>query len=341
MTFQILTDSSLRPIVHTASMAPEKKMTLQDMKKIRFFLDGHHLEFITDNEFAETHLAPTDNKIGSFLGCNTLIVDDSNVESLNGVGADSAILFVDNESMLFNNFFTIVSNIHGIIDLRMKELNRYNNDILLPEIMKISKYIETAAKYTTVVVKQLSGFFLRDKFQDYGFNTFFVSPDLNIWCHPKFYYLQDNRGLLGSVVDLELNDELNHYTRPHLICESCNTFYCDRDVYQNLEESGDIKTPAVSTCTDTQVFAKLSKELYEKITGEHVPNDKLDRSETFIAEDEFEKQVTNSVIANNIKKINFIEEHIHKQQDKLFQIENSIMLLTRIIQEMRDDRSNN
>lgn len=341
MTFQILTDSSLRPVVHTTSMAPERRMTAQDIKKVRFFLEGHNLEFVTDEEFAGTHLTPNDRKIGSFPGCDTLVVDDSNAEGLSGVRTNNVILFVDNESMLFSNFFSIAPNVHGVIDLKMKSLNHYNADRLFPEIMKVCKYIETTARYAPVVVKQLSGFLLREKFSDYGFNTFFVSPDLNIWCHPKFYYLQDTRGLMGTVVDLELNDELNHFTRPHLICESCETFYCDRDVYRNLDESGDIKTPAASTCADTQVFAKLSKELYERITGEHVPNSKLDRSDTFNPEEEFEKQVRDEVLANSIKKINFIEEHIHGQQDRLFRIEDSIMLLTRLVKEMRDDRQNN
>jgi len=341
MTFQILTDSSLKPIVNVSSLAPEKIMTAQDLKKVKYFLKDHRLDYIVDKEFAEKYLQPQDTMTGFFPGCDTVVIDNGNIGLFDGARIDNAILFVDDEISLFDNFFTIAPNVHGFIDLRTKELNRYNMELLYPQLLKICKYIEITANYSPTVVKQLSGFMLSEKFQDYGFDTFFVSPDLNIWCHPKFYYLQDMNGLMGSVIDTEINNDFNHFTRPHLICESCETFYCDRDVYKNLTEAGDIKTPALSTCADTQLFSKLSKELYTRITGEHIPDEKLERSETFNPEEEFDRQVKNQVMANNIKRINFMEDHIHGQQNRLMRIEDSIGVLTRLVQEMYNDRQNN
>lgn len=341
MKFQALTDTRINI---TSSLPKEREpymMSPRDIKKIKFFLEDHDIFWIcNDAQYRNSMFDKYDKIIGDFQGCDVTIVNDENSRNLYGKYMKDVWLYVDNENNLFANYMNIVSNVHGTIDLKMKPMSKYNPQILLAQLSMIRKHIEQTFSISPIIVKQLSGFLMQEKFNDYGYNTFFISPDLNIWVHPMFYYMQDERGKVGDVVNTEIENEFNHYSRPHLMCESCDTFYCNRSVYDNLTEIGDIKTPADSTCKETKIFDELSKELYNRLNRTALESKELGDADSFKSQDAYDAMSRDQIISNTIKRVNFIEDHIYGVDKRLDTLDNIIKQLNKAVQELYHDNIN-
>jgi hypothetical protein len=199
----------------------------------------------------------------------------------------------------------------------MMPLEQYDVEKLKKSLLEITDVLyELNSKGSKLLVKNINGCFIRQKFQSFGEADFFISPEGKIYYHPSFYYNQDSRGILCDVKDFK-KDELNtHFTQPHLICINCETFYCDRNIYANKINTGEFKVPSENSCATATLFSEFSRSYFNKLNQVQLldPKENLDKIEVFESEKYYKK--TNNCLVNKVKKINFFERELFRNDNE-------------------------
>jgi hypothetical protein len=253
--------------------------------------------------------------IGANKNCDIVLIDDENIKFFIGKKLKNVYLFVEDESNLLSNFELIYKNVKGFIDFKMKDLSLYNLDILKDQLEKISDILYELDKTDSdLIVKQLNGYRIKNKFQEFGETDLFAGPDGNIYLHPSFYYQKESAGIVCKIEDLKIDEMTFHFTYPHLICIICNCFYCDRNIYLNKIRTNEFKVPCINSCATTTLFSNLSKKLFNKLMNEEkFKEENLDQVEKYNSEDAYEKYLTGSVPTNYIKNIDYLEKKLWKK----------------------------
>ena len=257
--------------------------------------------------------------IGYFNKCDIVLVNDSNIDELINHRIKNAYLFVNNESMFYDNFKKLYKNVDGYIEFKMLDYNYYNEEILSEQIDKICELLlDSNESMPDLVVKQLNGYKIKTKFQEFGDGDFFIGPDANIYYHPKFYYQNQTCGTLCRIDEYK-EEELNfQFTIPHLICINCECFYCDRDIFSNKMKTSEFKVPCSNSCKMTTLFSNSSKKMLNTIINEQFFNDSenLDRIDFFDSETDYKKMIDNNTKTNIFKEIEFNNRKLWSQNDK-------------------------
>jgi len=259
---------------------------------------GIKIHFISDNinKFKST----VSNINGSFF----TIIHDYEIEKYLHLKLNNIKLFIHDEKNLFDNMLKISKIINGVLDLQLYDINKYNIDILQKEFEKVLILLK---KIKDFKVLQLNSFDLKTKFSIFGDNSFFLSPDLKVFYHPNFYYL--NKTPICDFIDLDfLNEDIFNEVKPHLICMCCNTFYCDRDIYDNKINTSEYKVPSSFQCKQTTFLSHYSKKLYNLMYNEVIEDNNLDVVKDFDPDTFYNKIQNNDVKCNIIKNISFCQD---------------------------------
>jgi hypothetical protein len=118
------------------------------------------------------------------------------------------------------------------------------------------------------------------------------------------------------VKDFELNERYIHFSKPHIVCHNCETFYCERNIYFNKKETNEWKVPAFTECKKTTFISMFQKHIFnriqEKISISEVEVlDKL--NENFDAEREYLILINEICTVNKVKKYN--ENYIKRSKE--------------------------
>jgi len=258
--------------------------------------------------------------VGDDARCTYVCIDDQNINKFSDVSdLKNVLLFVESESLLFSNFLKIYKNVKGTIEFKFKELQYYDEEILKNELEQIAIVITELEKTdSSLIVKQVNGYRMKEKFNKFGETDFFVGLDGNVYRHPNFYYRQDKKGLICKIEDfIRIDDFYYHITQPHLICVMCETFYCDRDIYHNKVYTNEYKVPCKNSCKMNTLLTNISKKmLNNNMNKEILQLDDLDKIESFDANILYENFLNKTCICNNIKNSNFSKRIILESFDE-------------------------
>jgi hypothetical protein len=249
--------------------------------------------------------------IGESEECSISIVTDNNINTYLGKQINNAYLFASDN--LFDNFSMIVNNVRGFIELKFPE--GYDADILNQQLFLVTQKIkELELSGSHVMVKNITGYKSNEKFDPFGYGAFFIGADGFIYYHPSFYYQKTSGEAICHISEFDKTDEkYYHFTKPHLMCITCETFYCNRNIYNNRLNTKEYLVPAASTCALTTLVSNHSKSLFNELTESNMlPLKNLDRIESFDAEVEYISFINQSCQCNRIKKINFSERMMYK-----------------------------
>ena len=237
-----------------------------------------------------------------------VLVDSNNISSvLKKDGIKEAYYFVNDEKSFSRDIIQLYS-ICDFIHLKFRSIFSYDKLELLKQLEIISMFIIQSIKSGIIHnVDHLTGFLFKRKFDGFGNESFFIAPDKQVYYHPDFYYSNSDYGSICKVDNFDEDEESNtHYTKPHLICRTCECFYCDKNVYSNKISTSEYKVPSFEQCNKTTLISRFSKKIFNSIQD----NFKLDEYENLdranskiIADSEVTKIKNNLVKTNSIKKI--------------------------------------
>jgi hypothetical protein len=234
---------------------------------------------------------------------NYVIVKTSDVLDESVDQLENVILLVDDESKFFDSFLYVYDRVTGNIDIQIK--NEFDSRVLSQQFADLVPILSDSIKENDFVhVKHLNSFFTKEKFGAFGVEAFFVSPDLNVYYHPGFYY--DQSKPIATFQDFSPTEFVTHFSKPHILCHNCESFYCDRSVYSNKTFTSELKAPAFTECRKTTFLAYFSKKIFNIIQDqiELVEYEMLDKVDAdFDAEREYNKLLKNMSVVNNIKGI--------------------------------------
>lgn len=243
------------------------------------------------------------NTIGDHFDCNIVLVNDSNIDYYKDKQLKNVYLFINDEDKFFNNFIKIVDNTVGYIEFKFKDFSNYDINKLSIELEKISDYI-TKIIDKKPYIKNLTSFFVKEKFNKFGENDFFISPSGDIYSHPSFYYSNSNVKI-STIYDFKFN---GYIYSPHLLCINCETFYCDRNIYSNKINTGEYKAPATNSCALTSLLSKYSKNIFNSFMKKQIVEyEDLDKVDSFDAEIFYKNFLQKKCICNKIKGIDFYD----------------------------------
>lgn len=257
--------------------------------------------FLYNNNIFNNNIIPKNLNIES----DTTIIHDYNIDNYTSY-IENAIVFINDEKKLFDTIMKLKEIVFGYIDIKFKSLNNYNLEILHEKLKHIIQFLYISHSYKTdtptFIIKQLNDFSFNNRYGDFGVNSIFIDPELNVYFHPDFYY--NNEDPISHLLDFDfLNKEIFHETKPHLICENCESFYCERNIYNNKKFTSEYKVPATIECEKTTLLSNYSKQLYNMIYNKNLNvNKNLDVVNSFDAETEFKKLKNNfrgQIIKNN------------------------------------------
>jgi len=195
---------------------------------------------------------------------------------------------------LYNNTF-------GFIDFKLK--NNFDKNILTPQFEILSDFIiKNILKNNFTQIKQLTSFFTPDKFDTFGENSIFISPELNVYRHPILYWTGCKS--FSTLKDFYFSEQFVHASKPHIVCHNCETFYCDRNIYFNFKETTEYKVPAFTECNKTTFISRFQKYIFNNIQDKIILNDNeiLDKiNQDFNPSREYSKLSRNICITNKIK----------------------------------------
>lgn len=246
---------------------------------------------------------------------NTItVVNDLNACSFNGKILQNVLLNIDDLDLFFRNYRFIVNNTAGFIEFKFNDSLEYDMnklDSAMSEI--IDDLAELEKNGLAPIIKNLNSYRIKEKFNQFGETNFFVDTKGTIYFHPSFYYQQISDGVAGKISDFSLDDErFFHFTKPHILCLNCETFFCDRNIFMNKIKTSEFNVPSKQTCELTTLLSKHSKKLFSKIWGRNLSISNLDKVEDFNIENEYGNLKVNNCECNQIKEINFCHRVLYK-----------------------------
>jgi len=257
--------------------------------------------------------------IGDDHRCTIVCIDDLNIENYHDKKLQNVYLFVESEEKLFSNFEKIYKNVSGFIEFKFKELKHYDEKLLTHELKKIADIVAKLEKDgSNLIVKQLNGYRIQKKFNQFGETDFFVGLDGNVYRHPSFYYQQNKKGIVCKIEDFTKTDDTYYQiSQPHLICVMCETFYCDRDIYHNKKYTNEFKVPCKNSCKMSTLLTNISKYMFNQNIQDIFEEKNLDVIKDYNSFDLYRNFINNSCICNKIKKIDFSNREINKKANKI------------------------
>jgi len=240
------------------------------------------------------------------------IITDENISSFVNKKIQNAFLFVSNPDNFYRNFCSIVQNISGFIEFKFAE-NISGIDKPLDKIVDHMLFL-IQNKIKIPIVKNLQGFEFADKFEQFGETSFFVNCFGDMYYHPAFSYVKKEK--ICAIKEFNINNEkFFHFTKPHLMCMNCETFYCDRNIYINKIKTNEFMVPSSSTCALTTIINKYSMKLFNAIYNQNiVPKDNLDKADSFDAENEYANLLSGKCLCNKIKGINYFDRKLYEKE---------------------------
>ena len=294
--FYILIDSTSHVIYNCDNKTKKTKLSEEDIKLIEDKFKYNNLYYIYDE---------------SIYNNNNLYIDtitDKNIDVKKPL--KNVYLFVDDENKLLDNILKIYNNISGWIDLKFKNFNKYDTTILADQLEQLNIFLYEAYKLDNLkLINQITGFMCQtDKFDRFGEKAFFIAPNKNIYCHPWFYYANNNEGIIATIENFDEDDEENiHFTKPSLVCQACECFYCDRNIYFNKIETSEFLVPAAEECKKTTFLSYYSKALFNIIMNDNITDIGVDLDigkNNIDFEDMYERLKNGKIITNKIKNLN-------------------------------------
>lgn len=281
-----------------------EKNNIADKEKIKNFVkdnDQYNIFYISKKKEFENFMWISDD-----YSADVVILKSSEYSEWKDNKFHNVILKIDSYDNLLEILCELYYSVDGWVDLKFNKLEK---DILFPVFNNYAKFIAIEinnGNYTHI--KQFNSFFNKEKFDAFGENSAFVSPDLKVYCHPSFYWTDNEEGLYSSLDEFYFSEERIHFSRPHIVCHTCETFYCERNIYNNFMETREFKVPAFSECNKTTFLSEFSKIIFNRIQDKITLNEVeiLDRLDTkFNAEMEYHKISKKLTAVNNIKNIEF------------------------------------
>lgn len=293
--------------IQTNSLSPSFTF-VENQQVENISLTKSNLELITkisklfniENIFVDSIKNKTIGENGNYI----TVIHDYNIDNYLNKDLNNVIFLVHDEKNLFNNILKLSEIVSGYIDLQLKYIDEYCLETLKSEFEKIIMFMK---EFKQLNILQLNSFYNDKKFSDFGVDTFFISPELDVYSHPNFYYTNDKKGLICSFIDLDfLNVDIFQKLRPHIVCKTCNTFYCDRNIYYNKLNTSEFIVPYSKECKKTTFLSYYSKKLYNNITGENINVDEdLDTVFDFEPDEAYKKMINDEIQTNNIKGIKY------------------------------------
>jgi len=245
--------------------------------------------------------------ISNDFDADICILKTSNFDNFKHNIFKNVYLIVDDEEKFLDSMIYLYDNVTGFIDFKLK--NKFNKNILTNQFEILSKFIVgriLEGKYT--LIYQLNYFFEEKKFDTFGENSIFISPKLNIYRHPIFYWTNSNN--FSSIDDFKFSEQFIHFSKPHIVCHNCETFYCDRNIYFNYNETTEYKVPAYTECNKTTFISMFQKNIFNNIQENISLNEVeiLDKmTEDFNPSKEYARLSMNLCVTNKIKnfKVNY------------------------------------
>jgi len=265
--------------------------------------------------FSKNKLFDNFTWISNVYDADIVILKTSMFDNFSKNTFSNVILLVDDLDNLLKSLVYLYQNISGYLDISLSD--NFDKNLLYNILDDYSIFVsEQISSGNFTYVKQLTSFFNEEKFSSFGENSVFVSPDNSVYYHPSFYWSGNKTGYIGNIKDFFFSESLVHSSRPHIVCHSCETFYCNRSIYSNKIETGELKVPSFSECKKTTIFTIFSKRIFNNIQDNISLNEFeiLDRLDTkFDAEIEFHKIENNLILTNKIKGIHFNYVEIAKE----------------------------
>jgi len=283
-----------------------------------FISDGNDKDIFTANSV--NHVDYTINKIeleNKLIGHNLFyynLIDNSfnsNKINYNIFTENSEAKYSENAFLIINDekkIFDCVTKLYPYIKTLNIKLPYFYNmdiDILKNQFEMLNAFLyEMYLDNNLKIIYQLTSFLIKEKFDFFGDNTFYISPDGYIWYHPMFYYNNDSVGRICHYSNF-YNNDFNHISKPSIVCQACECFYCDRNIYWNKLETSEFKVPSKEECAKTTFLSLYSKLLFNKIFNSTLdPYENLDVCNTKLDFDIiFKKLDDKKVKVNYIKNI--------------------------------------
>lgn len=241
--------------------------------------------------------------VGESESNDIIVIDDSNAHMFVDKRLNNVYLKVDDPERFYQNFISIYSNTSGFIDFKFKDYSEYDIPKLNEALGAIVDFMATNP--IPLIVTHLNGYKMREKFNAFGESSFFVDTNGMVYRHPSFYYQKINDGCLGSISDFKADEAVYHFSKPHLACLNCETFYCDRNIFGNKIKTGEYMVPSSSSCAMTTLLSAHSKSLFKRETGMDFEAEELDKIMSFDVEKEYARLIHGDCRCNRIKNIDF------------------------------------
>jgi len=247
--------------------------------------------------------------ISNNYNADITILKTSQYNDFNNNTFNNVILIVDDENNFLKSMIYLYNNTAGFIDFKIK--NYFDKNILSDQFEILADFIIkniNEKKYKHI--KQLTSFFNKEKFETFGENSVFISPKLNVYRHPISYWTKSSHFV--KIEDFNFNEKYIHLSKPHTVCHNCETFYCDRNIYFNFNETTEYKVPAFTECKKTTFISVFQKHIFNKIQNNITLDeiqilDKL--NDEFDAETEYFTLHNEMCLVNKIKNyyINYLQ----------------------------------
>lgn len=243
--------------------------------------------------------------------CYYTIINDSNIGNMIGKKIRNAILLVEDINQLPMNLESIIHSVSESIEIKFGDSPR--NDQFESAVAIAANIVYQSMKTGKCPVVKNFNNYTEEKFSGFGEDVYFMSPDGTVYRHPSFYYQKSQYGSLGHISSFKVTERVTHFSKPHLVCMTCETFYCDRDIYHNKLLTGEYMVPCSRSCKTTTILSRYSSRIFNKISGKDILNEllELDRVPCFAAEEEYEKLLNNKCICNAIKGVDFSNRFLY------------------------------
>jgi hypothetical protein len=304
--FFVSKNSSDIELFNCKSLAEQNSLSEEDVSKIKEKFSNHKLIFIEKEENYDF--------VSNDSTANIVVIEDSTVDSYTSKNLKNVYLKVEDENNLFASVACLYPYIEESLDLKFKYFYDYNKDVLSEQLDYLKEFLLEMNKDGDLkLIHQITGFLNRKtKFDDFGEFSFFIAPDKYIYSHPMFYYAGDKKGRICLFEEYQDSEDFNQLIKPSLVCQACECFYCDRNIYWNKTETSEFKAPAKEECDKTTFLSKYSKSLFNEIFSSNIldPDLNLDIGDKKI---EFEQMYSNlkddKITTNKIKglKLSYVK----------------------------------
>lgn len=303
MNFFIQFDKELTLSIDEVNLSNYEK----EFPDLSTLINKENTFYIICNEEDSVYMPSQFITIGNYGNADILLLNDTDMFP-EFDGKKNLYLKV-NKGIDFSNM--IINNAEKLsrVDLILKDdINDYGPEFFI----ELDKIVDFLKDNNSIIIPLLNGFYLKhEKFDSFGESALFIAKD-TIYYHPRFFYNNSGVGELCKIKDYDMIEDNVFFSKPHLLCIACESFYCDRNIYMNKIKTEEMKTPSSLSCARSTVLYEYSSKLFNHIFKDHKIEAKnldlipeLEKTGRIGLDEIWLRLASKKIISNTIKEMDF------------------------------------